>query len=119
MAVALLAAAGCSSPDDADVMAARAISMSTPALSWEQLGVHPALRQRPCAVSTLVSEQGQVVGYCTGGRSCRTMDWRPVTDGCPMPPTLQQLAPSSRPQRLTTPAQTQTVHEVATVAAPN
>jgi hypothetical protein len=112
MAVAL-AAAGCSSTDDADIRAARAVSMSTPAVSWEQLNVHPALRQRPCGVSTLVSEQGQVVGYCDGGRSCRTMDWRPVLDGCPMPPTLRQLSP--RQQLLTGPAAAPALHELATM----
>jgi hypothetical protein len=38
--------------------------------------------RRPCTVSTLVSRDGTPVGYCRDGRYCRTMDWRPVEDGC-------------------------------------
>lgn len=74
--------AGCAASESPDVIAARAVSMSTPAVSWEDLRIHPALMQRACAVSTLVNQDGQVVGYCQGGRQCRTMDWRPILDGC-------------------------------------
>jgi hypothetical protein len=78
--------AGCASPFNGgpspDELAARAITMSGPVVSWEVLGVHPALAARPCGVSTLVNSNGQVVGYCSRGQRCRTMDWRPVEDRC-------------------------------------
>ncbi|MGG5811324.1 hypothetical protein [Falsiroseomonas sp. CW058] len=85
IAAALLLAACTGAADDAaqsDIEAARAVTMSGPAVSWEALGVHPGLQARACGVSTLVTAGGEVVGYCTGGRRCRTMDWRPVEDGC-------------------------------------
>ena len=62
--------------------AAHAVALSTQPVSWSELRVHPALQMRPCSVQTLVNEEGQVVGYCTRGRQCRTNDWRPVLDGC-------------------------------------
>jgi hypothetical protein len=83
-----LLAAGCagSQAPDADLAAVRAVSMATRPFSWQELRVHPTLRQRACVVSTLVNESGTVVGYCQAGRQCRTMDWRPVEDGCLGPP---------------------------------
>ncbi|MDI3309007.1 MAG: hypothetical protein QJR07_18150 [Acetobacteraceae bacterium] len=87
----LMGLAGCAASESPDVIAARAVSMSTPAVSWQELRVHPALMQRACAVSTLVNEDGQVVGYCRGGRQCRTMDWRPVLDGCGGPDAPVQV----------------------------
>jgi len=84
--ILLAALAACAEPArevvDADVSAARVIALSTPALSWEELRVHPVLLRRPCAVHTLVNEDAVVVGYCDRGRRCRTNDWRPVLDGC-------------------------------------
>jgi hypothetical protein len=65
-----------------DATAAHVVALSTQAVSWSELRIHPALRMRPCSVQTLVNEEGQVVGYCTRGRQCRTNDWRPVLDGC-------------------------------------
>ena len=67
---------------EADQQAARVVSMSGQAVSWQELGVHPALLQRPCSVGTLVNEEAQIVGYCSRGKQCRTNDWRPVLDGC-------------------------------------
>jgi hypothetical protein len=67
---------------EADLQATRVVSLSGRAVSWEELRVHPALLQRPCAVGTLVNEEAQIVGYCSRGRQCRTNDWRPVLDGC-------------------------------------
>ena len=99
----LTALAGCAGDESPDVIAARAVSMSTPAVSWEELRVHPALMQRACAVSTLVNENGQVVGYCQGGRQCRTMDWRPILDGCDAGAPVQvQEGPSRQPAGKTT-----------------
>lgn len=85
----LLGLAACAEPAptpptqaELDQTAVRVVALSTPAISWEQLRVHPVLMQRPCSVHTLVNEEAQVVGYCTRGRQCRTNDWRPVLDGC-------------------------------------
>ena len=79
---ALTACAAEPAAPDPQEAAVRAVTLSTPALSWDALRIHPALRQRACAVSTLVNEDGQTVGYCERGRQCRTNDWRPVEDGC-------------------------------------
>ena len=88
---ALLAAglllAGCTSYAEqeragAELAAVRAITMAGPSLSWEEMGVHPQLIARACSVDTLVNRSGDVVGYCTGGQTCRTMDWRPVEAAC-------------------------------------
>jgi len=98
------ALAGCAEPppappsqQEADLAAVRAVVLTTPALSWDALRIHPVLAQRPCAVDTLVNEQSQVVGYCSRGRNCRTNDWRPVADGCPMPggPAFSPAAPGT------------------------
>ncbi|MCB4823349.1 hypothetical protein [Roseicella aerolata] len=82
----LLGLVACAGPrqsaEEADLTAVRAVSLSTQALSWEELRIHPALMQRPCAVHTLVNEEAVVVGYCERGKRCRTNDWRPVLDGC-------------------------------------
>src|SRR4051794_4293873 len=87
----VIALAACASTDDggvaeAELAAVRQVSMSGPAISWQDLHVHPGLIHRACSVSTLVSEDGQVVGYCQGGRQCRTNDWRPVEPGCHQSP---------------------------------
>lgn len=79
--MAILALAGCAGQEE-DLAAVRAVTMSGPALSWEDLDVHPTLKARACAVTTLVNRSGMPVGYCHEGRNCRTMDWRPVEDGC-------------------------------------
>jgi hypothetical protein len=78
----LLGACAAGDGIDEDVAAARAISMSGPKLSWSELGVPASLQARACGVYTLVNGSGQAVGYCTRGQQCRTMDWRPVEDGC-------------------------------------
>lgn len=78
----LVTTAACVAPDSQDLAAVRAVSMSGPALTWDELRIHPALQYRACAVSTLVNVDREVVGYCAGGRQCRTLDWRPVEDGC-------------------------------------
>ena len=67
---------------EADLQATRVVSLSGQPVSWEELRVHPALLQRPCAVGTLVNEEAQIVGYCSRGKQCRTNDWRLVSDGC-------------------------------------
>jgi hypothetical protein len=73
----------CAGPaQELELTEVRAATMSGPAISWEELDIHPALVRRPCSVSTLVTRSGATVGYCTDGRLCRTMDWRPVEDGC-------------------------------------
>jgi hypothetical protein len=79
---------------EAELAAVRQVSMSGPALSWEQLDIHPTLAARPCSVSTLVNTRGQIVGYCQAGRQCRTMDWRPVAAGCVDPQLRQTSAPA-------------------------
>jgi hypothetical protein len=83
----LLGLVGCAEPApptqaEADLALTRVVSLSTPALSWEELRIHPVLMRRACSVHTLVDEDSQVVGYCDRGRRCRTNDWRPVLDGC-------------------------------------
>ena len=105
VALALLGGCGLSQAD-ADLAAVRAVTMSGPAVSWSDLRVHTALGQRACAVSTLVNDSGTVVGYCNGGRQCRTMDWRPVLDGCTSggvvagrPQTTPANAPETAPVR--------------------
>jgi hypothetical protein len=97
-ALALLA--GCSTLDsEQDAAAVRAVTMSGPAVSWQELRVHPVMMQHACAVSTLVNDTGAVVGYCSQGRQCRTLDWRPIADGCvPGGPVT-----ASRPQQETLP----------------
>ena len=78
-----LGLAACTDPaQEAELAEVRAATMAGPAISWEELDIHPALIRRSCSVSTLVSRSGATVGYCTDGRQCRTMDWRPVEDGC-------------------------------------
>ena len=80
---AVLVLAGCTAGgEDPDLAAVRAVTMSGPRITWDELDIHPTLRARACAVSTLVDRYGTTVGYCEGRRSCRTMDWRPVEDGC-------------------------------------
>lgn len=69
-------------PSEADLAAVRQVTMSGRILTWQELRVHPSLMQRACAVSTLVNEGGEVIGYCSGGRQCRTNDWRPVESAC-------------------------------------
>ena len=76
------AAGPAAGPTAADIAAVHQVTMSGRPLSWQELRVHPALMRRACAVGTLVNEGGQVVGYCRGGRQCRTNDWRPVEPGC-------------------------------------
>ena len=77
-----LALAGCADGAEEDLAAVRAATMAGEPIPWEELDIHPALMRRPCTVSTLVSRAGTPVGYCRDGRHCRTMDWRPVEDGC-------------------------------------
>ena len=87
--LACLVPAACAGPaQQMELAEVRAATMSGPAISWEELDIHPTLLRRPCSVSTLVSRSGATVGYCTDGRQCRTMDWRPVEDGC-RPPQLR------------------------------
>lgn len=74
--------AGCAGDDAAEIAAVRAATMAGPPIPWEELDIHPALAARPCLVTTLVSRTGSVLGYCRDGRQCRTMDWRPIEDGC-------------------------------------
>ena len=69
--LALAACAG--GPAEEDLAAVRAATMAGAPIPWEELDIHPTLMRRPCTVSTLVSRDG---------RYCRTMDWRPVEDGC-------------------------------------
>lgn len=57
--------------------------MTTRAISWEQLQIHPNLQARPERVNTLVAADGRIVGYCQRGCGCRTNDWRRVADGRP------------------------------------
>ena len=45
---------------DLDFVRAQFPALSTPALSWEELRVHPVLMQRPCSVHTLVNEDAVV-----------------------------------------------------------
>ena len=78
--LALAACAG--GPAEEDLAAVRAATMAGAPIPWEELDIHPTLMRRPCTVSTLVSRDGTPVGYCRDGRYCRTMDWRPVEDGC-------------------------------------
>ena len=82
---------------EADLQATRVVSMSGQAVSWQELGVHPALMQRPCSVGTLVNEQAQIVGYCSRGKQCRTNDWRPVLDGCEAAGPGMTPAPAGSP----------------------
>jgi hypothetical protein len=78
-----LVLAGCAGPStEAELAVVRAATMAGDPIPWEELDIHPALVRRPCTVSTLVSRTGTAVGYCRDGRHCRTMDWRPVEDGC-------------------------------------
>ena len=78
-----LALAACTGGAAEDELAAvRAATMAGDPIRWADLDIHPTLMRRPCAVSTLVSRDGTPVGYCRDGRRCRTMDWRPVEDGC-------------------------------------
>ena len=81
---------------EADLAAVRQVSMSGPSVTWEELHIHPALVARACSVGTLMNTSGQVVGYCRGGRQCRTMDWRPIAPGC-TEPQQHQTGPISRP----------------------
>lgn len=91
---------------EADLAAVRQVTMSGPSVSWSEMRVHPALLRNACAVSTLVNTEGQTIGYCQGGRQCRTMDWRPIEPGCnrspeyragpvSTPPAAPAAAPSS------------------------
>lgn len=82
---------------EADLQAVRVAALSGPALSWEELRIHPVLLQRPCSVGTLVNEDAQIVGYCDRGKQCRTNDWRPVMDGCQAAraPGMSPAAPGS------------------------
>jgi hypothetical protein len=70
---------------EANAARIRQAAMSGPALTWEELNVHPTLVAHSCSVGTLVNADRQVVGYCRGGRLCRTLDWRPVAPGCADP----------------------------------
>jgi hypothetical protein len=82
----------------ADLAAVRAITMAGPATTWEEMDVHPQLIARACSVDTLVNRNGDVVGYCTGGQNCRTMDWRPVEAACNSgQPRIAARPPASRP----------------------
>jgi hypothetical protein len=104
----VITVAGCTTPQVAsqaeiDLAAVRQVSMSGPAMSWSELRVHPALIQRACAVDTLVSETGEVIGYCRAGRQCRTNDWRPVSDGCGQGLEYRSTPPAD-PSTLTAPA---------------
>lgn len=97
----VLALAACATADpqgsgEADLAAVRQVTMSGPSVSWAELRVHPALLARACSVSTLINEDGQTIGYCQGGRQCRTMDWRPIEAGCSGPPQYR-AGPISRP----------------------
>ena len=84
--LASLLLAACAGPaEERELAEVRAATMSGPVITWEELDIHPTLTRRPCAVTTLVSRSGATVGYCTDGRQCRTMDWRPVEDGCRLP----------------------------------
>lgn len=97
--VIALAACATSEPNgaaEADLTAVRQVSMSGPSLSWQDLRIHPALVRRACAVGTLVNEDGQTVGYCVGGRQCRTNDWRPIEPGCNRTPEYR-AGPISTP----------------------
>lgn len=110
--IALSACAGSDNagPSEADLGAVRRVSMSGPSLSWDDLRIHAALKQRACSVTTLVNVDGQVVGYCRAGRECRTMDWRPVAAGCNQapeyhagpatPPPAATPRPSAQPDRV-------------------
>jgi len=83
MILGCLALAACAGgPAEEDLAAVRAATMAGAPIPWEELDIHPTLMRRPCTVSTLVSRDGTPVGYCRDGRHCRTMDWRPVEDGC-------------------------------------
>jgi hypothetical protein len=87
----IIALLGCTTPEppgpsQAELDAVRLVTLSGPRLSWEALRIHPGLMARACAVSTLVNVDGEVVGYCRGGRQCRTNDWRPVATGCEQAP---------------------------------
>lgn len=100
----VIALMACTAPEppnraQADLDAIRQVTMSGPSLSWEQLRIHPGLMRRACSVSTLVTVDGDVVGYCRGGRQCRTNDWRPVEAGC-------NQSPEYRAEPSTTPAPT-------------
>ena len=92
LALAACATADPQGPAEADLAAVRQVTMSGPSLSWQEMRVHPALQRSACAVSTLVNTEGQVVGYCQGGRQCRTMDWRPIEPGCIRPPRISRRA---------------------------
>jgi hypothetical protein len=105
---ALMLLVGCGTSDvDADLASVHAVTMSGPAISWQDLRVHPVLAQRACAVSTLVNDSGTVVGYCSNGRQCRTMDWRPIADGCvsgnAVAASQQQPTPDTTPGTISTP----------------
>jgi hypothetical protein len=94
-----LAACATADPQDtseADLAAVRQVTMSGPSLTWAELRVHPALLRRACAVGTLVNADGQTIGYCQGGRQCRTMDWRPIEAGCNRSPEYR-AGPVSTP----------------------
>ena len=98
----VLALAACATAEpqgsgEADLAAVRLVTMSGPSVSWAELRVHPALQSRACSVSTLINEEGQTIGYCQGGRQCRTMDWRPIEAGCTQPPQYRAGGPISRP----------------------
>ncbi|MDN3565656.1 hypothetical protein ACFQY5_15940 [Paeniroseomonas aquatica] len=108
IALAACTVPGTDGPAEADLAAVRQVSMSGPSLSWQELRIHPTLMRRACAVSTLVNEDGQTVGYCVGGRQCRTNDWRPIEPGCnrspeyragpiSTPPATPAVAPAGPP----------------------
>jgi hypothetical protein len=90
-------------PTEIDLAAVRQVSMSGPAMSWQELRVHPALMQRACVVDTLVNEDGEVLGYCRAGRQCRTNDWRPVMDGCGQALEYRAAPAATPPARSTAP----------------
>ena len=94
-----LVLAGCAMSEadrqaEAELATVRQASMSSPALTWEELNIHPTLVAHPCSVGTLVNASRQIVGYCRAGRQCRTMDWRPVVAGCTEPQIRQTSAPA-------------------------
>ncbi len=94
-----LVLAGCAMSEadrqaEAELAAVRQVSMSGPSVTWEELNIHPSLIAHACSVGTLVNTGGQVVGYCRGGRQCRTMDWRPIAPGCQEQPLRMTSAPA-------------------------
>jgi hypothetical protein len=107
-----------------ELSAVRQVTMSGTPLSWQELRVHPALLRRACAVGTLVNVDGEVVGYCRGGRQCRTNDWRPVAPGCNQSPEYHAgpvatppapTPPASTPLAPTTPAPSNRMADLAVV----